>query len=134
MRGARALEEEVAAALAEEKVVEAAGARKGRVTMRRFKKVLDGLTAVSSSSTSSASSQPGNREADIAENLQSEHFQLCKVNRDEWRVCAITGLASSSSSLLPATLPRRVCMHMYIGHTPGALIVACHGHTRESRG
>ncbi|XP_040206809.1 syntaxin-binding protein 5 isoform X1 [Rana temporaria] len=48
--------------------------------MRRFKKVLDGLTAVSSSSSSS-SSQPGIREVEIPETLQSEHFQLCKTVR-----------------------------------------------------
>uniref|UniRef100_A0A8C4X5I9 Syntaxin-binding protein 5-like n=1 Tax=Erpetoichthys calabaricus TaxID=27687 RepID=A0A8C4X5I9_ERPCA len=46
--------------------------------MRKFKKVLDGLTAVSSASSSS---QPGNRENDIPESLQSEHFQLCKTVR-----------------------------------------------------
>lgn len=50
------------------------------MTMRRFKKVLDGLTAVSSSSSSS-SSQPGIREVEIPETLQSEHFQLCKTVR-----------------------------------------------------
>ncbi|KAG8583474.1 hypothetical protein GDO81_008432 [Engystomops pustulosus] len=48
---------------------------------KEFRKVLDGLTAVSSSSSSSASSQPGNREVDIPETLQSEHFQLCKTVR-----------------------------------------------------
>lgn len=51
--------------------------------MKKFniRKVLDGLTAASSSSSSSsASTQPANRENDlIQENLQSEHFQLCKV-------------------------------------------------------
>ncbi|XP_030627928.1 syntaxin-binding protein 5 [Chanos chanos] len=50
--------------------------------MKKFniRKVLDGLTAVSSSS--SASPQPGNRENDIIqESLQSEHFQLCKTVR-----------------------------------------------------
>lgn len=50
--------------------------------MKKFniRKVLDGLTAVSSSSSSSASTQPTNRENDIIqETLQSEHFQLCKV-------------------------------------------------------
>ncbi|RXM34831.1 Syntaxin-binding protein 5 [Acipenser ruthenus] len=43
--------------------------------MKKFniRKVLDGLSAASSSS-----SQPGNRENDIHETLQSEHFQLCK--------------------------------------------------------
>ncbi|XP_036405198.1 syntaxin-binding protein 5a isoform X8 [Megalops cyprinoides] len=49
--------------------------------MKKFniRKVLDGLTAVSSSS---ASPQPGNRENDlIQETLQSEHFQLCKTVR-----------------------------------------------------
>ncbi|XP_029449904.1 syntaxin-binding protein 5 isoform X4 [Rhinatrema bivittatum] len=50
--------------------------------MKKFniRKVLDGLTAVSSSS-SSASSQPANKETDIQETLQSEHFQLCKTVR-----------------------------------------------------
>ncbi|RXM30596.1 Syntaxin-binding protein 5 [Acipenser ruthenus] len=44
--------------------------------MKKFniRKVLDGLSSVSSSS----SSQPGNRDNDIQETLQSEHFQLCK--------------------------------------------------------
>lgn len=51
------------------------------MTMRRFKKVLDGLTAVSSSSSSSSSSQPGIREVEVPESLQSEHFQLCKTVR-----------------------------------------------------
>nr|XP_023692537.1 syntaxin-binding protein 5-like [Paramormyrops kingsleyae] len=49
--------------------------------MKKFniRKVLDGLTAVSSSS---AASQPGNKENDlIPETLQSEHFQLCKTVR-----------------------------------------------------
>ena len=47
--------------------------------MKKFniRKVLDGLTAASSSS---ASAQSGNKENDaIPESLQSEHFQLCKV-------------------------------------------------------
>uniref|UniRef100_A0A8B9LXM6 Syntaxin-binding protein 5-like n=1 Tax=Astyanax mexicanus TaxID=7994 RepID=A0A8B9LXM6_ASTMX len=51
--------------------------------MKKFniRKVLDGLTAVSSSS-SSASPQTGNKENDIIqETLQSEHFQLCKTVR-----------------------------------------------------
>ncbi|XP_041809215.1 syntaxin-binding protein 5 isoform X4 [Chelmon rostratus] len=52
--------------------------------MKKFniRKVLDGLTAASSSS-SSASAQPGTpRENDvIQETLQSEHFQLCKTVR-----------------------------------------------------
>ncbi|XP_042293028.1 syntaxin-binding protein 5 isoform X5 [Thunnus thynnus] len=51
--------------------------------MKKFKirKVLDGLTAVSSSS--SATAQPGTpRENDVVpETLQSEHFQLCKTVR-----------------------------------------------------
>ncbi|XP_034015707.1 syntaxin-binding protein 5 isoform X5 [Thalassophryne amazonica] len=51
--------------------------------MKKFniRKVLDGLTAASSSS--SATAQPGsNRENDvIQETLQSEHFQLCKTVR-----------------------------------------------------
>lgn len=49
--------------------------------MKKFniRKVLDGLTAASSSS--SAAAQPGTpRENDaVQETLQSEHFQLCKV-------------------------------------------------------
>ncbi|XP_033874852.1 syntaxin-binding protein 5 isoform X11 [Acipenser ruthenus] len=47
--------------------------------MKKFniRKVLDGLSSVSSSS----SSQPGNRDNDIQETLQSEHFQLCKTVR-----------------------------------------------------
>uniref|UniRef100_A0A8D0GLL5 Syntaxin-binding protein 5 n=1 Tax=Sphenodon punctatus TaxID=8508 RepID=A0A8D0GLL5_SPHPU len=54
--------------------------------MRKFniRKVLDGLTAVSSSSSVSSSTQQqqsGNRESDIQETLQSEHFQLCKTVR-----------------------------------------------------
>ncbi|XP_069625270.1 syntaxin-binding protein 5 isoform X5 [Ranitomeya imitator] len=48
---------------------------------KEFRKVLDGLTAASSSSSSAASSQPGTREVDIQETLQSEHFQLCKTVR-----------------------------------------------------
>lgn len=48
---------------------------------KEFRKVLDGLTAASSSAASSASSQPGAREVDIPETLQSEHFQLCKTVR-----------------------------------------------------
>ncbi|XP_075059691.1 syntaxin-binding protein 5 isoform X5 [Mixophyes fleayi] len=39
------------------------------------------LAAASSSSSSSSSSQPGIKEVDIPENLQSEHFQLCKTVR-----------------------------------------------------
>ncbi|KAL0169626.1 hypothetical protein M9458_034222, partial [Cirrhinus mrigala] len=51
--------------------------------MKKFniRKVLDGLTAVSSSSSAAAAASPqsGNRENDmIQETLQSEHFQLCK--------------------------------------------------------
>ncbi|XP_077206570.1 syntaxin-binding protein 5 isoform X3 [Paroedura picta] len=55
--------------------------------MRKFniRKVLDGLTAGSSSSSSASSSsqqqQAANRENDILETLQSEHFQLCKTVR-----------------------------------------------------
>lgn len=49
--------------------------------MKKFniRKVLDGLTAASSSS--SATAQPGTpKENDVVqETLQSEHFQLCKV-------------------------------------------------------
>lgn len=52
--------------------------------MRKFniRKVLDGLTAGSSSSSQQQQQQqhpPGNREPEIQETLQSEHFQLCKV-------------------------------------------------------
>ncbi|XP_041106241.1 syntaxin-binding protein 5-like isoform X1 [Polyodon spathula] len=45
--------------------------------MKKFniRKVLDGLSAASSSS------QPGHRDNDIHETLQSEHFQLCKTVR-----------------------------------------------------
>ncbi|XP_041420368.1 syntaxin-binding protein 5 isoform X4 [Xenopus laevis] len=54
--------------------------------MKKFnpiRKVLDGLTAVSysSSSSSSSSCQPGIRDLEITETLQSEHFQLCKTVR-----------------------------------------------------
>ncbi|XP_043924785.1 syntaxin-binding protein 5 isoform X2 [Protopterus annectens] len=45
--------------------------------MKKIKKVLDGIAAVSSSS----SVQPGIKENDIQETLQSEHFQLCKTVR-----------------------------------------------------
>lgn len=54
--------------------------------MRKFniRKVLDGLTAGSSSASQQQQLQqqhpPGNREPEIQETLQSEHFQLCKVN------------------------------------------------------
>ncbi|XP_068794903.1 syntaxin-binding protein 5 isoform X7 [Struthio camelus] len=54
--------------------------------MRKFniRKVLDGLTAVSSSASASSAAQQqqaGNRESEIQETLQSEHFQLCKTVR-----------------------------------------------------
>ncbi|XP_040821544.1 syntaxin-binding protein 5 isoform X5 [Ochotona curzoniae] len=54
--------------------------------MRKFniRKVLDGLTAGSSSSSQQQQQQqhpPGNREPEIQETLQSEHFQLCKTVR-----------------------------------------------------
>uniref|UniRef100_A0A672V8U2 Syntaxin-binding protein 5 n=1 Tax=Strigops habroptila TaxID=2489341 RepID=A0A672V8U2_STRHB len=54
--------------------------------MRKFniRKVLDGLTAVSSAASASSSAQQqqaGNRETEIQETLQSEHFQLCKTVR-----------------------------------------------------
>lgn len=54
-------------------------------TMRKFniRKVLDGLTAGSSSASQQQQQQQhpaGNREPEIQETLQSEHFQLCKVN------------------------------------------------------
>ncbi|XP_023208227.1 syntaxin-binding protein 5-like isoform X10 [Xiphophorus maculatus] len=56
----------------------------GGGNMKKFniRKVLDGLTAASSSS-SSATAQPGTpRENDVVqETLQSEHFQLCKTVR-----------------------------------------------------
>uniref|UniRef100_A0A8D1NEW8 Syntaxin-binding protein 5 n=1 Tax=Sus scrofa TaxID=9823 RepID=A0A8D1NEW8_PIG len=50
--------------------------------MRKFniRKVLDGLTA-GSSSASQQQHPPGNREPEIQETLQSEHFQLCKTVR-----------------------------------------------------
>ncbi|KAK2531413.1 Stxbp5 [Columba guinea] len=54
--------------------------------MRKFniRKVLDGLTAVSSVASASSAAQQqqaGNRETEIQETLQSEHFQLCKTVR-----------------------------------------------------
>uniref|UniRef100_A0A3P8URS1 Syntaxin-binding protein 5-like n=1 Tax=Cynoglossus semilaevis TaxID=244447 RepID=A0A3P8URS1_CYNSE len=53
--------------------------------MKKFniRKVLDGLTAASSSSPSSAAAQPGTpKENDaVQETLQSENFQLCKTVR-----------------------------------------------------
>ncbi|XP_008072210.1 syntaxin-binding protein 5 isoform X2 [Carlito syrichta] len=54
--------------------------------MRKFniRKVLDGLTAGSSSASQQQPQQqhpPGNREPEIQETLQSEHFQLCKTVR-----------------------------------------------------
>ncbi|KAM9002187.1 syntaxin-binding protein 5 isoform 3-T3 [Sarcophilus harrisii] len=59
--------------------------------MKKFniRKVLDGLTAGSSSSSSSQQQQqqqqqlqqPGSRENEVQETLQSEHFQLCKTVR-----------------------------------------------------
>lgn len=55
-------------------------------TMRKFniRKVLDGLTAGSSSASQQQQQQQhpsGNREPEIQETLQSEHFQLCKTVR-----------------------------------------------------
>lgn len=55
-------------------------------TMRKFniRKVLDGLTAGSSSASQQQQPQqhpPGNREPEVQETLQSEHFQLCKTVR-----------------------------------------------------
>ncbi|KAF3831991.1 hypothetical protein GH733_000803 [Mirounga leonina] len=52
--------------------------------MRKFniRKVLDGLTAGSSSASQQQQQQQhpaGNREPEIQETLQSEHFQLCKL-------------------------------------------------------
>ncbi|XP_047714156.1 syntaxin-binding protein 5 isoform X3 [Prionailurus viverrinus] len=54
--------------------------------MRKFniRKVLDGLTAGSSSASQQQQQQQhpaGNREPEIQETLQSEHFQLCKTVR-----------------------------------------------------
>uniref|UniRef100_A0A3Q2HIU7 Syntaxin-binding protein 5 n=1 Tax=Equus caballus TaxID=9796 RepID=A0A3Q2HIU7_HORSE len=53
--------------------------------MRKFniRKVLDGLTAGSSSASQQQPQQhpPGTREPEIQETLQSEHFQLCKTVR-----------------------------------------------------
>ncbi|XP_062980638.1 syntaxin-binding protein 5 isoform X7 [Elgaria multicarinata webbii] len=53
--------------------------------MKKFRKVLDGLTAGTSSSSSASSAtqqqQAATRENDIQETLQSEHFQLCKTVR-----------------------------------------------------
>lgn len=50
--------------------------------MKKFniRKVLDGLTAASSSSSSATAPSGAPRENDaVQETLQSEHFQLCKV-------------------------------------------------------
>ncbi|XP_070273968.1 syntaxin-binding protein 5 isoform X6 [Myotis yumanensis] len=54
--------------------------------MRKFniRKVLDGLTAGSSSASQQPQPQqhtPGSREPEVQETLQSEHFQLCKTVR-----------------------------------------------------
>lgn len=54
--------------------------------MRKFniRKVLDGLTAGSSSASQQQQPQqhpPGSREPEVQETLQSEHFQLCKTVR-----------------------------------------------------
>ncbi|XP_064147984.1 syntaxin-binding protein 5 isoform X5 [Loxodonta africana] len=52
--------------------------------MRKFniRKVLDGLTAGSSSASQQQQQHPsGSREPEIQETLQSEHFQLCKTVR-----------------------------------------------------
>ncbi|XP_058390224.1 syntaxin-binding protein 5 isoform X3 [Diceros bicornis minor] len=53
--------------------------------MRKFniRKVLDGLTAGSSSAAQQQPQQhpPGTREPEVQETLQSEHFQLCKTVR-----------------------------------------------------
>lgn len=65
----------------------AAGPRASRAeTMRKFniRKVLDGLTAGSSSASQQPPPQqhtPGGREPEVQETLQSEHFQLCKTVR-----------------------------------------------------
>lgn len=60
----------------------------GKMKKFNIRKVLDGLTAVSSST---ASPQPGNRENDlIQETLQSEHFQLCKVGETDILMCRVS--------------------------------------------
>lgn len=67
--------------------------------MRKFniRKVLDGLTAGSSSASQQQQQQhpPGNREPEIQETLQSEHFQLCKVNgaRSPAKIGVVLGAA-----------------------------------------
>ncbi|PKU34259.1 syntaxin-binding protein 5 isoform x2 [Limosa lapponica baueri] len=62
--------------------------------MRKFniRKVLDGLTAVSavaSASSAAQQQQAGNRETEIQETLQSEHFQLCKCCRRFCHFCKL---------------------------------------------
>ncbi|XP_054653737.1 syntaxin-binding protein 5 isoform X10 [Dunckerocampus dactyliophorus] len=51
--------------------------------MKKFniRKVLDGLTAVSSSSSAAAQTGASKENEAVQENLQSEHFQLCKTVR-----------------------------------------------------
>ncbi|XP_019728078.1 syntaxin-binding protein 5-like isoform X7 [Hippocampus comes] len=51
--------------------------------MKKFniRKVLDGLTAVSSSSSSASQTGAGKENDAVPESLQSEHFQLCKTVR-----------------------------------------------------
>lgn len=85
--------------------------------MRKFniRKVLDGLTAGSSSASQQPPPQqhtPGGREPEVQETLQSEHFQLCKVNG----ACSPPGVGSlegGSSGFTGASwgTERRPCPH-----------------------
>ncbi|XP_041928859.1 syntaxin-binding protein 5 isoform X9 [Alosa sapidissima] len=100
--------------------------------MKKFniRKVLDGLTNVSSSS--SASPQPGNRENDtIQENLQSEHFQLCKTVRHGFpyqpsamafdAVQKILAIGTQSGAL---RLFGRAGVECYCQHESGSAVIA----------
>ncbi|XP_062379217.1 syntaxin-binding protein 5 isoform X5 [Sardina pilchardus] len=100
--------------------------------MKKFniRKVLDGLTNVSSSS--SASPQPGNRENDtILENLQSENFQLCKTVRHGFpyqpsamafdAVQKILAIGTQSGAL---RLFGRAGVECYCQHEPASAVIA----------
>ncbi|MGH0146188.1 UNVERIFIED_CONTAM: hypothetical protein FKN15_007926 [Acipenser sinensis] len=82
--------------------------------MKKFniRKVLDGLSAASSSS-----SQPGNRENDIHETLQSEHFQLCKYLSDGQ---SITYLSDGQSITLSFSTDGTRCSFLQVPWTPVA--------------
>uniref|UniRef100_A0A673BV48 Syntaxin-binding protein 5-like n=1 Tax=Sphaeramia orbicularis TaxID=375764 RepID=A0A673BV48_9TELE len=88
--------------------------------MKKFniRKVLDGLTAVSSSSSSSATAQPGTpKENDVVqETLQSEHFQLCKVGFSSVQMTAF------SLTELPFSFGR-AGVECYCQHESGAAVI-----------